>query len=306
MATTHGALLALLAGELAARGRLVRYSRALQTAAQQGHASPATTIAWATPTESDWASAQRSADALAAHHIAALPVWTLPAWLQQLPQPPVVLYLRGNASLLQAPSSVAIVGSRQAADGPRRWAFELAQRVTRRGELVVSGGALGIDSAAHKGALAAGGPTLAFVGSAIDAVYPPANAALFARIVAAGGAIVSEHAPLARPAAASHARRNRFIVARSRALVVAAAALASGTMGAAKYARAYQVPIWVPPSDVGGQRAGIEALLSHQSARILPDFDEPFRASVLARQAHREEQHLRRAPGALQEFSCSK
>jgi DNA processing protein len=141
---------------------------------------------------------------------------------------------------------------------------------------VISGGATGIDSAAHEGALAAGGRTLAWLGSAIDRPYPRANDALFARILRHGGALASEHPPLARTFASDHAARNRLIVGRAQALCVAEAGANSGTMGAARHARRRGVPLFVPPATVGGERAGIDALCAQGAAAVLSDARRPL------------------------------
>lgn len=296
---------ALLAGQRAARGQGARFAKALLAAACNGAISPAEQVAWARPSGDDWRMAQRVAQQMCTQQITMLPLWALPAWVQQLPQPPSALFVRGNASLLQAPGAVAIVGSRRASSGPRQWARQTAARIASYGALIVSGGALGIDSAAHTGASDAGAQTLAFVGSAIDRLYPPENQPLFAHILASGGAIVSEHPPLACPPPASHARRNRLIAARCHALIVAEAAVSSGSMGAARYAQTLGVPVWVPPADIGGDRSGIDMLLMRQAARILPALHAHFGAGTDVQQTHVPSEHLRRAPTALQELLCS-
>jgi len=164
---------------------------------------------------------------------------------------------------------VAIVGARQAAASARTWAEGLARHVAGHGALVVSGGAYGIDAAAHAGALASDGRTVAYLGTAADRIYPRVHAGLFARILEQGGALVAEHPPGASTFKSAHALRNRFIAGHASHVVIAEAALESGSLGTAAYARKLGRRIWVPPTTVGGERAGIERLLRDGVAEVL-------------------------------------
>ena len=136
-----------------------------------------------------------------------------PVMLAEGITPPPVLFVRGNSRLLHLPS-LAVVGSRHATPQAMRIAHDFAQALAERGVCVVSGMASGIDTAAHRGALAAAGATAAVWGTGIDRVYPAANRAL-AHQIAEQGVIVSEFPLGTRPLAGHFPRRNRIIAALS-------------------------------------------------------------------------------------------
>jgi DNA processing protein len=192
-----------------------------------------------------------------------VPIWDLPPRLQKTRAP--LLFVRGNLELLQR-TAISIIGSRKACRSAEDWAFEKARLAAEQKSLVVSGGALGIDTAAHRGALAAHGPTLVYLGVPIDQVYPSRNLSLFEQIVATGGALVSEHPPLARTFISDHAMRNRFIAAHAEKLLIAEANEGSGSLVTADWAKRYSVPVFVSPTGVGQQRRGVEQLLQKNRA----------------------------------------
>ena len=149
--------------------------------------------------------------------------------------PPPTLYVRG-ASDLNEGKSLAIVGSRHCSRDGRRAAAEIAEALSREGVTIVSGMARGIDTAAHQGALAAGGRTVAVLGCGADVVYPPENGPLAENILETGGAIVSEYVPGTRPLAQHFPARNRIISALSDGLLLVEAAKGSGAMLTVDYA----------------------------------------------------------------------
>jgi DNA processing protein len=150
-----------------------------------------------------------------------------PSILLETADPPAVLYVRGH--LDPRATRVAIVGSRRATVYGRRVATSLASDLAALGVVVVSGGARGIDSCAHRGALTVGGPTLAVVGSGLDRPYPPENARLYAEI-AEHGAVVSEFRLDAAPLPGRFPRRNRIVAGLCAAVVVVEAAERSGSL----------------------------------------------------------------------------
>jgi DNA processing protein len=150
-----------------------------------------------------------------------------PASLAAIYDPPPVLFLRG--SLVAGPRRVAIVGARGATPFGRSLAKDLARGLARHGIEVVSGLARGIDGAAHEGALAGGGTTLAILGSSVDIVYPAEHAPLAARIERQG-AVLSELPPATAPAAGQFPKRNRIIVGLSEAVIVVEAGSKSGAL----------------------------------------------------------------------------
>ena len=152
------------------------------------------------------------------------------------PDPPCAwLFVSGPAPPGER-ASVAVVGGRQASPLRRAAARSIGAGLARAGWCVVSGGAVGVDAAAHAGALDAGGHTVVVRGCGLDVPYPRANTGLFARVRAAGGTLVSEHPPGTQPRAANFIPRNRLIAALSAAVVVVEAADDSGSLSTARAA----------------------------------------------------------------------
>lgn len=151
-----------------------------------------------------------------------------PPVLRQLHDPPPVLFLRGDRALLDRPS-VAVVGSRKATAYGRRTAELIGGALARAGLPVVSGLALGIDAAAHRGALAAGGRAIGVLGSGVDVPHPRTNAGLF-RILGRDHLLVSEFLPGQPPLPHHFPQRNRILAALSEAVVVVEAAEKSGAL----------------------------------------------------------------------------
>ncbi len=163
---------------------------------------------------------------------------------------PVALWLRGPADLRFAClRSVSIVGTRAATPYGEHVAVALAAGLAERGWTVISGGALGIDGRAHRGALAAGGSTIAVLPSGVDEPYPRGHYDLFEDI-AAGGLLVSEWPPGRTPTRPGFLVRNRVIAALSRGTVVVEAALRSGALNTARHARDLGRPLMAVPGPV--------------------------------------------------------
>jgi len=207
-----------------------------------------------------WAAADRQLRMLELRNITVVPVWQFPATLGRLHPLPMVLFVRGNTQLLQQ-EAVSIVGARAASRSAQEWAMARAAQLARAGTLVVSGGARGIDAAAHWGALRAGGVTLAYLGVSADRIYPLTNRRLFEVILDRGGALVSEHPPGAPTYKGAHALRNRFIAAHASYVVIVEATEGSGSLGTARWANRYGVPVKVSPLSVGQKRDGISWLM---------------------------------------------
>ncbi|HJS44238.1 MAG TPA: DNA-processing protein DprA [Gemmatimonadales bacterium] len=153
-----------------------------------------------------------------------------PALLEEIPEPPAVLYVWGDVSLFERPG-VAIIGSRDHTSYGAEAARVLAGAVAGRA-VVVSGMARGIDAIAHSAALDVNGASIGVLGNGFGVIYPAANAQLYERMVARGarGCLVTEHPPGERPHAGSFPRRNRLISGLARAVVVIEADAKSGAM----------------------------------------------------------------------------
>ncbi|NLF04420.1 MAG: DNA-protecting protein DprA [Actinomycetales bacterium] len=164
---------------------------------------------------------------------------------------PAGLWVRGSLDgAALADRSVALVGSRAATGYGERLAAELGAELADAGFTVVSGGAFGIDAAAHRGTLAAGGRTVVLLAGGVDRPYPAAHAALFDAVRADGGALVSE-VPLGwAPMRNRFLLRNRLIAAMARGVVVVEAALRSGALSTARHAAALLRPVGAVPGPV--------------------------------------------------------
>ena len=193
-----------------------------------------------------------------------------PPWLLATKPLAPLLFSRGNTELLHK-TGLAIVGSRNASIDSAQWAYEMAHDAAKKGLSVISGGAVGIDSAAHLGALAAKGATLVYHGVACDKIYPKNNRELFMQILKQGGALVSEYLPGEKTYASGHALRNRFIAAQAQYLIIAEADIDSGSLGTALWAKKFGVQVYVSPPGVGKRRMGLEKLVKLGQAQIIEE-----------------------------------
>ena len=168
------------------------------------------------------------------NHLLTLADEDYPPQLLEIADPPPILYLKGRRELLGKPG-LAVVGSRNATPSGLQNAEGFARNLSEAGFTIISGMALGIDAAAHRGGLAGGGSSIAVVGTGLDLIYPARNKAL-AHELAERGLIISEFA-LGTPALAKNfPRRNRIISGLSRGVLVVEAALASGSLITARQA----------------------------------------------------------------------
>ncbi|MEX2053972.1 MAG: DNA-processing protein DprA [Candidatus Colwellbacteria bacterium] len=170
-----------------------------------------------------------------------------PRLLREIPDPPKEIYVRGK--IPTQPSVIAIVGTRKASARGKELAQEFATLLAQAGCVVVSGLALGIDTAAHKGALLAKGRTVAVLGNAIDSIYPEANRGLANRIIKQG-AVISEYGPGARIEKSNFLQRNRIISGLSQAVLVIEAPERSGALATARHAGEQGRDIFVIPGNV--------------------------------------------------------
>jgi DNA processing protein len=210
------------------------------------------TLAWAT-----------SAD----HTVITLADEAYPKQLLEIPDPPALLYVRGDLHLLGRPS-LAIVGSRNATPQGLANAESFARSFSAAGLTIVSGLALGVDAAAHRGALAGGSSTIAVLGTGIDVLYPPRNADLGEEI-ARRGALVSEFPLGATPVAASFPRRNRIISGLARGVLVVEAAISSGSLITARAAAEQGRDVFAVPGSIHSPLSkGCHALIK-QGAKLV-------------------------------------
>lgn len=191
-----------------------------------------------------------------------------PAELLQIEDPPLLLHLEGDPAALRHPLRLAMVGSRNPTAQGAEHARQFARALAEAGACIVSGLALGIDGAAHEGALEAGGCTLAVVGTGLDRVYPKQHQALAQRI-AAQGALISEYLLGTPPLAPNFPRRNRLISGLSQGVLVVEAALQSGSLITARQAAEQGREVFAIPGSIHSpQSRGCHALI-RQGAKLV-------------------------------------
>ena len=210
--------------------------------------------------------------AIESHSVVTLADETYPRSLLEIADPPALLYAHGRVQLLRQPA-LAIVGSRNASAQGERNAEEFARTLSASGLTIVSGLALGIDAAAHRGGLAGGASTVAVLGTGIDIVYPTRNAELAAEI-ARSGLLLSEF-PLGTPAIAHNfPRRNRLISGLARGCLVVEAALASGSLITARCAAEQGRDVFAIPGSIHSPLSkGCHALIK-SGAKLVESADD--------------------------------
>jgi DNA processing protein len=214
--------------------------------------------------------------------LAELGLWTLtpldagyPPRLRDLDPPPPMINGWGEPAVLRRPRSVALVGTRRPTPGGRLLAGRVAARLVECRAVVVSGLAVGIDGAGHAATVEREGQTVAVIGAGHGSPGPRAHAALRNRILAGGGAIISEHHPDVTATRGTYPRRNRIIAALGDATLVVEAPRRSGALITAHHALAIGRPVFVAPGRIGDwSMAGSLALLRDTPARPLVGLDE--------------------------------
>lgn len=189
-----------------------------------------------------------------------------PELLSHIGQPPPVIYLHGNSALLEM-TSVAVVGSRAATSYGRRVGRTLARDLSLAGVCVVSGLALGIDAAAHSGALDADGATIGVLGCGLDVVYPRGNSYLYERL-RASGLLISEYPLGTPPEGFRFPARNRIIAGLSRAVVVVEASKKSGSLITVQHALEQGREIFAVPGQVDSVKSAGTHWLVQQGATL--------------------------------------
>jgi DNA processing protein len=196
-----------------------------------------------------------------------------PQALREIFDAPPVLWLRGDAGLLAKPS-ISVVGTRHPTPYGSGMAEMLSRDLAARGLIILSGMARGIDTQAHRGALAAGGKTVAVWGTGIDVIYPKENKSLAEQILASGGAIVSE-CPLGTfPAPQNFPRRNRILSGMSIGVLVVEAGENSGTRITARCALEQNRDVYAVPGNVTAKNAWGPNTLIKQGAKLVATWED--------------------------------
>ena len=240
-------------GDAAGRLEVTDAARDLERADRLG-------IRWVVPSEPEWPRALGDLDGCEPLH--------------RMGRAPLGLWVRGPLRLDALPAPVAVVGSRSATTYGTDVTAELAAGLARAGSAVVSGAAFGIDQAAHRGALAGAGPTLAVLACGVDRAYPAAHQRLLDHL-AEHGAVVSELAPGCAPTRLRFLARNRIIAALSHGTVVVEAAVRSGALNTASWTSRLNRPLMAVPGPVtSAPSQGVHQLIRSGAATLVTRADD--------------------------------
>src|SRR5882724_10631859 len=234
-----------------------------------------------------------------------------PTLLRETYDPPVVLYVKGAWSECLERPCVAIVGSRRCSTYGQNAALMLSRELARRGVTIISGLARGIDAAAHRGALEAGGRTVAVMGTGLDQIYPRDHNKLVDEILASGGALVSEFPLATPPAPQNFPYRNRVISGLSLGVLLIEAAENSGSLITARLAMEQNREVWAVPGNITSRNSfgtnylikGAGAKLVQQWQDVVSEFPPELAAELLPPPSRKKQQtlvqQLALAPGDL-------
>ncbi len=199
-----------------------------------------------------------------------------PSMLKEIKNPPVLLYYRGIVPEFDREFSIAMVGTRKISQYGRKNTFTVAHDLARSGAIIVSGMAIGIDGVAMAGAISAGKPTVAVIGSGIDVCYPPQHLRL-AREIVKRGCVLTEYAPGTRPNGYNFPVRNRIISALSQATLVMEGGDRSGSLITARHAREQERAVYAFPGNVGNDGSEASSLLIKNGAKLFTSADDILR-----------------------------
>jgi len=204
-----------------------------------------------------------------------------PAHLKEIYCPPPLIYVKGCLSAFNM-SSIALVGSRKPSIGGEQHAFSFAKELSLAGLCINSGLAIGVDSAAHRGALDAGGVTCAVLGTGLDVIYPKKNIGL-AGEVCQRGVLISEMSLGALPVPANFPRRNRIISGLSQGVLVVEASLKSGSLITANYAIEQNRDVYAIPGSIDSPvSSGCHALIK-QGAQLVESVEDILQDGLVQR-----------------------
>lgn len=220
-----------------------------------------------------------------------------PPLLQQIHDPPALLYLRGQ---LPSHDCLAVVGSRRATPGGLQLTHELAKTLSAHDICIVSGLARGVDSAAHRGALDGQGATIAVLGCGIDRIYPPENSRLFLEILQ-DNAIVSEYPPGTPPLAGHFPGRNRIISGLSRGVLIVEAAEGSGSLITGDFALEQGRELFAIPGAVQNTTSKGANQLLKEGAQLVTEAADILLALWPHRLTRTQQQSIDRFAGQLDE-----
>lgn len=209
-----------------------------------------------------------------------------PNQLASISDPPICLYLKGDPNILTCSNSIyfAIVGTRKATSYGLHIAKTFSYDLTAHNFIIVSGMALGIDTAAHIGALDAQGKTIAVLGCGVDIVYPPTNKPLYDRILANGGAIISEFPPGHGVMKGLFVARNRIISALSRGVMIVEGEAQSGSLITARTAAMQGRDVFAPPVPLTSIMSQAPNILLKEGAILVTSIDDILQEYAIKKQ----------------------
>lgn len=196
-----------------------------------------------------------------------------PEKLNNIFAPPAKLYLVGDEQILNKPA-IAIIGCRDASDYGKKVAFNFAYELAKKGIVIISGLARGIDTYAHLGAVKANGKTIAVLGSGLKHIYPAENKQLCNEIVQKGGTIVTEYEPHVKPLGTNFPTRNRIISGLSNGVLVVEAKQKSGTLITVDYALEQGKNVFVVPGNITSIKSHGTNELIKQGAKPVTNINE--------------------------------
>jgi DNA processing protein len=198
-----------------------------------------------------------------------------PSSLREIYDPPIVLYVKGAWSECLDQPCIGVVGSRRCSTYGQNAALMLARDLAQRGVTIVSGFARGIDAAAHRGALEAGGRTVAVLGTGLDEIYPRDHAKLAAEILAHGGALVTQFPLKTPPVSENFPYRNRIISGLSLGIVVVEAAENSGSLITARLAIEQNREVFAVPGNITSRNSfGTNYLIKGAGAKLVQQWQD--------------------------------
>ncbi len=210
--------------------------------------------------------------------------------LDDIIDPPKKLFYRGELPS-ERQKTVAIVGARKPTSYGREIAFSLGKKLAEQGIVVISGMALGIDAIAHQGALDAGGKTIAILGNGVASFYPLSNTSLGHRIIAQGGAVLSEYEPTMPALAHQFLERNRIVSGLSDAVIVIEAAARSGTLSTANHALNQGREVFAVPGNITSPLSEGCNKLIKMGAHPLTSVDDVLDLLIPNRNSENDQKH---------------
>lgn len=207
----------------------------------------------------------------------------IPPLLQVIPDPPTHLYVKGDTlDEIVARPRLAVVGSRKASTYGKAITTSLVEDVARKGAVIISGLALGVDALAHQAALNAGGLTMAILPTNVDEIYPSTNKSLAKRIIDNGGVLLSEYPKGTEGFPGNFVQRNRLVSGISDAVLVTEAAKGSGTLHTARFALQQGKKLLVVPGNITSQQSSGANQLIKDGAQLVTSSDDILKALGMA------------------------